>query len=402
MKLIIFTQHFWPENFRINSIVNYLSKKKAIERLSVFTAKPNYPKGKIFKGYKRFSFEKKRKNKITIYRTQIIPRNEAKTINLILNYISYVISGLINLIKIKNNYDIAFVYCTSPIFQAIPAIIFSKLRKIPLVLWVQDLWPDSVQETGYIENKFIINIIKFFTKIIYNNSDLILVQSRQFVKPIKELTNTNIKVFLNPSEFNFIKKKKFTTKINKNKSIYYAGNIGSVQNLNNLVQFCRSTKLKNFKIILFGEGSKKKWLVNQIKNFKISDIIEVKKYIDKNKFKTEMRKADCFLLLLSDGQALSRTIPAKFQTYLYFGKPIISWANGEVSTITKKNKLGFCAKSNSLKEFSSCISKLTKMKKKEFYKFNKNNIDFFNKNFSLEINTENLIKILKNQLIKKP
>jgi glycosyltransferase involved in cell wall biosynthesis len=401
MKLIVFSQHFWPENFRINSIVNYLSKKNVIKRLSVFTAKPNYPKGKILKGYKKFSFEKKKKNQITIYRTQIIPRNEAKTINLILNYISYVISGLINLVKIKNNYDIVFVYCTSPIFQAIPAIIFSKMRKIPVVLWVQDLWPDSVQETGYIKNKFIIGIIKFITKIIYNNSDLILVQSRQFVKPIKELTKTNIKIFLNPSEFNFVKKNKFINKIKKNKRIYYAGNIGSVQNLNNLIQFCRNTKLKNFKIVLFGEGSKKKWLVNQIKNFNISDIIEVKKYLKKNKFKTEMNKADCFLLLLSDGKALSRTIPAKFQTYLYFGKPIISWSNGEVSLITKKKKLGFCAKSNSLKEFSSCISKLTKMKKKEFHKFNKNNIDYFNKNFSLEKNTENLIKIFKDQLTKK-
>ncbi len=401
MKLIVFSQHFWPENFRINSIVNYLSKKNIIKRISVFTAKPNYPKGKIFKGYKKFSFEKERKNQITIYRTQIIPRKEATTINLILNYISYIISGLINLFKIKNNYEIIFVYCTSPIFQAIPAIIFSKMRKIPLVLWVQDLWPQSVQETGYIKNEFIISIIKFVTRLIYNNSDLILVQSRQFVKPIKELTKTNVKIFLNPSEFNFVKKNKFIKRINKNKKIYYAGNIGSVQNLNNLIQFCRNTKLKNFKIVLYGEGSKKKWLVNQIKKFNISDIIEVKKYLEKNKFKTEMHKADCFLLLLSDGKALSRTIPAKFQTYLHFGKPIISWANGEVSLITKKNKLGFSAKSNSLKEFSSCISKLTKMKKKEFHKFNKNNIDFFNKNFSLEVNTENLIKIFKDQLTKK-
>jgi len=115
----------------------------------------------------------------------------------------------------------------------------------------------------------------------------------------------------------------------------------------------------------------------------------------------EMFKADSLLLMLSKGKALSRTIPAKFQTYLYFGKPIISWSNGEVFMITKKNKLGFSAKSNSLKEFSACISRVTNMKTKEFNHFYRNNIDFFNKNFSLEKNTENLIQIFKNQISKK-
>jgi len=256
MKIIIFTQHFWPENFRINNIAEYLSKKSIIKKLSVFTAKPNYPKGKIFKGFKKFSFEQNKKKKIKIYRTQIIPRGKAKSINLILNYMSYVFSSLINLVRIKDNYDIVFVYCTSPIFQAIPAIVFSKIKKIPVVLWVQDLWPDSVKETGYINNFFIIKIIKFITKIIYNNCDLILVQSRQFIKPINALTKTKIRIFLNPSEFNFVKNKKFNCKSKKNRKIYYAGNIGSVQNLENLVQFCKKTALKNFKIVLFGEGRK--------------------------------------------------------------------------------------------------------------------------------------------------
>ena len=216
MRLIIFTQHFWPENFRINSIAKYLSKNKIIKKLSIFTAKPNYPAGKIFKGYKKFQFEKKKKEKITIYRSQIIPRGNSSAINLILNYLSYVLFGLINIFRIKKKYDLVFVYCTSPIFQAIPAIIFAKINKIPVILWVQDLWPDSVQETGYIKNYFLISIIKYITKIIYNNCNLILVQSKKFVKPIKNLSKTKVKIFLNPSEFDIVENKKFYYKKKKN------------------------------------------------------------------------------------------------------------------------------------------------------------------------------------------
>ncbi len=398
MKIIVFSQHFWPEKFRINYLVEELSKNNKIKRLSVFTAKPNYPEGKILKGYNKFFFKKQIKKKILIFRSQIIPRGNSSAIKLIFNYISYVIFGLINIFRIKFSYNIVFVYCTSPIFQAIPAIIYSKIKKIPLILWVQDLWPESVVETGYIKNKFSIKIIKIITKIIYKNSDLILVQSRKFIKPIRNLTDTKIKFFPNPSEFKKVNKKKFVYNKSKIMKIYYAGNMGSAQNLKNLIKFCQLTNKKNFKIYLFGDGSQKKWLKNKIRESKIQKKIEVRKFLKDKNFVKEMKKADCFLILLSSGNALSKTIPAKFQTYLYFGKPIISWSDGEVSFITRKYNLGFSAKSNSLKEFSNCIENVSKMRKNQIKKYYYNNTDFFNKHFSLNKCSQDLLKIFKDQI----
>ncbi len=401
MKLIIFSQHFWPEKFRINSLAEQLSKNKKIKKLSVFTAKPNYPNGKIFKGYNKLYFQKQKKNKFLIFRSQIIPRGNSSAINLFFNYISYVFFGLLNIFKIKSTYDIVFVYCTSPIFQAIPAIIYSKIYKIPLVLWVQDLWPESIIETGYIKNKILINIIKIITKKIYNSSDLILVQSKKFLNPIGKLTKTKIKVFQNPSEFTSNRKNKFVFNQNKIKKIYYAGNIGRVQNLKNLVKFCKSTKLKNFKIYLFGNGSQKKWVQSKIKETHIEKNLEICNFLKDKNFVKEMKKADCFLVLLSSGKALEKTIPAKFQTYLYFGKPIISWSDGEVSSLIKKFDLGFSARSNSLKNFSNCVQNVTKLKKNQLKKFYYNNTSFFNKYFALDKCSKDLIEIIENQLNEK-
>lgn len=401
MKILIFTQHFWPENFRINFMAEFLSKNKIVKKLSVFTGKPNYPKGKIYRGYKKFFFEKRKKNKIQIYRSQIIPRGSASSIRLILNYLSYVFFGLINLYKVKGKYDIVFVYCTSPIFQAIPAIAYAKLNKIPLVLWVQDLWPNSVEDTGYIKNKFFLNIIKYITSIIYNNSDLILVQSEKFISSVKSLTSKNVQLFFNPSEFKYTNKKQPQFISKKVKNIFYTGNIGSAQNLENLVLFCKKTKLKNFKITLYGDGSKKKWLNKTINDLKLNDKIQVKKFLNKKTFQKEMYKADAFLILLGSGKALSRTIPAKFQTYLYFGKPIISWADGEASNIIKKNNLGFSSRSRSISQFNLCVDKIIKLKKKEYNKYYYTNTSFFNNHFSLERCVKILLNILKNQINKK-
>lgn len=401
MKILIFTQHFWPENFRINYIAEFLSKNKIIKKLSVFTGKPNYPEGKIYRGYKKFFFEKSKKHKIKIYRSQIIPRGNSSATRLILNYLSYVFFGLLNLGKIKNKYDIAFIYCTSPIFQAIPAIVYSKLNKIPLVLWVQDLWPNSVKDTGYINNKFVLNIIEYITSKIYNNCDLILVQSKKFIKPVKHLTSKKVQLFFNPSEFRSVKKSNFKFRLKKIKNIYYAGNIGSAQNLEKLVLFCQKTKLKNFKITLFGDGSKKNWLYKKINEQNLNDKIEVKTFLNKKNFKKEMYKADAFLILLGSGKALSKTIPAKFQTYLHFGKPIISWSDGEVSKIIEKNHLGFSSNSRSISKFNLCIDKVLKLKKKDFNKYYRINRVFFNKHFSLEKCCNDLLKIFKDQINDK-
>ena len=158
--------------------------------------------------------------------------------------------------------------------------------------------------------------------------------------------------------------------------------------------------MNNFKITLFGDGSKKNWLKRKIINEKLSKKIEIKDYL-KNNFIKEVAKADSLLLLLSKGKALSKTIPAKFQTYLYFGKPIISWSDGEVSYIINKNELGYTAKSSSIHEFSQSISKIINMNQKGYKKFYFNNINFFNKNFCIRKNSQELIEIFENLIIKK-
>ena len=401
MKILIFTQHFWPEKFRINYIAEFLSKNKIVKKLSVFTGKPNYPEGKIYKGYKKYFFQISKKNKIQIYRSQIVPRGNSSAIRLMVNYISYILFGLINLYKVKDKYDLAFIYCTSPIFQAIPAIIYSKFKQIPLILWVQDLWPDSIKDTGYVKNKLILYIIKYITSKIYDNSDLILVQSEKFIRSVKNLTSQKVKLFFNPSEFRNDEKNQFKFRSKKIINIYYTGNIGSAQNLENLVKFCKNTKLKKFRITLFGEGSKKKWLIKTINDHDLNDKIIVKKFLKNKNFKKQMYNADAFLILLGSGEALSKTIPAKFQTYLFFGKPILSWSDGEVSKIIKKNKLGFSSSSKSIKNFNICVNKLIKLNKKDYIKFYKVNRSFFNEYFSLEKSCINLLKIFKEEINDK-
>jgi len=188
-KLVIITHHFWPENFLINEIALKFKKKNI--QTTVVTGLPNYPKGEIFKKYKKIqSLKKENFRGIKIIRFPIIPRKKGKFFDLVLNYFSYILSGIffIKKINLKYEFDHIFVYSTSPITTALLGVYLKKKYKKKLTIWVQDLWPDSVKNTGFVKNKFLLYLISLIVKYIYKNSDNIIAQSKVFEKNIIQYT----------------------------------------------------------------------------------------------------------------------------------------------------------------------------------------------------------------------
>jgi len=201
-KIAIISHHFWPENFLINEVA--LKLKKNNKKITVITGLPNYPHGKIYKNYKNINYIKKEVFKgIDIIRFPIIPRKRGGFINILLNYLSYVVNGIYYLSKLnlKNTFDHIFIYSTSPITSALVGIYLKKKYKKKITLWIQDLWPESVKSTGYIKNKFLLFLISILVRYIYNKSDNLVAQSNAFKKNIKKYSNKKISVVEN-SHFN--------------------------------------------------------------------------------------------------------------------------------------------------------------------------------------------------------
>ena len=183
MNILILSQRFWPENFRINIITEKLKKNN---KVYIITEKPNYPDKTIPKKYKRKFFYYENKNEKNILRVPTIARGK-NNFQLLINYLNFIFWSTIAIFKFrKKKIDLLFVYATSPIFQAVSVIFFSKIYKIPSILWVQDLWPEILAETGYVKKTFFLSLVNFFIKKIYDFSDLILAQSKSFRTEIKK------------------------------------------------------------------------------------------------------------------------------------------------------------------------------------------------------------------------
>ena len=394
MRILLISQYFWPEQFTINEVVKLISKKNYIE---VLTGKPNYPNGKFFDGYNFFNKTLEKYNKINVFRCPVIPRRNGSTLNLILNYFSFLIFSIFFLFYFSfKKYDLILTYQTTPITVAIPGIILSKIKKIPFIIWVQDLWPDTIKATGHINNNKIYNLTKIISNYIYKSSTVILTQSKGIRNILKKILDKKSIYYLpniTNEDFKIIKNSTFKKKLSLNKNInfMFAGNIGTAQNIDFILKLANRMKdSKQIKFLIVGGGSMLNKLIRIKKKNKLDNLIF---FGHKNKY--EMRNyfsvADFMILTLKDRKIFNNTVPNKLINYLFLGKPIISFASGEACEIVQNANCGFVLKNKNILEAEKLIKKISKLKlnKKNFFGRNAKKYyqdHFSNKKFEFSIN----------------
>lgn len=365
MRILIVTQYFWPEEFRINNIAkNFLKQGHSVD---VLTGIPNYPKGQIYQDYKINKRKYDKLLEVNIFRVPIVLRGDAGSVRLFFNYLSFVISAVFfGSYKLrKRRYDIIFTFATSPITVALPAIFISFLKNAKHVLWVLDLWPYILNELQFIKNKFSLFCISKIVDFIYSKSDIILAQSDSFKEEISKRVNDPNKIFYFPSwnekfekkEFNF---KKLADQINYNKkfNIVFTGNVGEAQNFDNIVIAAEMIKNEtDIQWIIVGTGRKIEELKKQIEIKKIKNFyfFNQQEHFNIPKFH---EIASVLLVSLRPNKYLSMTIPGKVSTYMSSNKFILGFISGETANILQQSKAGIAVDPSKPKELAQIILKL--------------------------------------------
>ena len=353
MNIIIFSKHFYPENFKINNIANYFSKN---HNVTIITGNNTYTdKKKYFSSFKKFKYKN-----VTVYSFPTFIKKKNNFINIFFDYFFYCLLLSFNIFKFRHfKCNIILTFGTSPIFQAIPAIFLAKLLKVPSLLWVQDLWPEVLVDTGYIRNKLILIIINFFVKKIYLYTDVVLAQSKSFQSHlIKNYNLKHLSVVHQPADFLF---QQYNLKQNKYFIFTYAGNFGSAQDFETILNTFKSGLIsQNIRLQLIGSGKQYNYIREFIVKNKLSNI-KIIDYMSEIKIHKFLYNSDAFFISLKNGASLNKTLPGKFQTYISFGKPILSVSPGYISKFIDKNKIGLSSLPGDIKKLSLNIDKLSKL-----------------------------------------
>ena len=386
MRILVISQYFYPENFRINDLC--LGLKSNGNSVTVLTAKPNYPKGRFFSGYTFFNKSTEEYKGIKVYRSPLIPRGNAKGFNLFLNYISFVIFGFFTLFLIKEKFDKIFVYAPSPITVGYLGIAASFIFRAKPYLWVHDLWPESVKDAGGINNKFFLYLVDLMTKSIYYFYDNILVQSPSFSDYLLNQGVSESKIIFYPYYAeNFYKVVKENSKIKsqfgKGLKIVFAGNIGVAQSFDTIFYAAKilATKLKNFKFIIIGDGRDRQRIQKKIADNSLDNYFEFLGSYPPEKMPTFFASADALLVSLKDTKIFSMTIPGKLQSYLACGKPIIASLNGIGAKLVEESNSGFVSRAEDPESLADSILKFTKLSLAQKKELGRNARIFYKKEF---------------------
>lgn len=351
MRILVVTQYFWPENFRINDLVEELVNRG--HEITILTGKPNYPSGTLFPEYKaepeRFSDYKG----AHVLRVPMLSRGNSK-LSLLLNYLSYPLTAsTLGLWRLrKSDFDVVFVCQLSPIFLALPAVLYKTISRKPIVMWVLDLWPDSLESVGVVKSSRILSVVGKFVQFIYKRCDLILGQSKAFYEGIAKYCDdkSKIKYFPSWSESVFLKSNNVSVSGLMESDAFkvlFAGNVGEAQDFQSIILAAEVIKKsgQNIKIFVVGDGRAFETVKLEVSNRDLSDLVVLLGRFPLEDMPSFYAAADALLVTLKESKAFSMTIPGKVQTYMAAGKPILTMLSGEGSRVVEEAKCGLTARS---------------------------------------------------------
>jgi colanic acid biosynthesis glycosyl transferase WcaI len=403
MNILVISQYYWPENFRIGDVC--LALKERGHNVTVLTGKPNYPNGRFYTGYNWFKKNIEVWNNMKIYRSNLILRGDGGGVRMSLNYISFAILASIKVLFIKEKIDKILVYAPSPITVGIPAYVAKLKFKALSFFWVHDLWPESIRVAGGIENKSILNSIERLTKFIYDKSDHILVQSKGFISYIENQGIQRKKITYYPfyaEAFYNVRtpEKDYLSKFPDGFNIVFAGNIGEVQSFQTLIQAAILIQKLKLKInwIIFGDGKLKQEVNNLIKENSLENSFILKGSFPAEEMPKYFACADALIVSLKKNEIFTLTIPGKLQSYLACGRPIIGSLDGVGSDIITEANAGFVAKSESPEELVNAITKIYEMDQDERDILGLNARSYYENEFERERLIEKLERILENNV----
>lgn len=346
-RLLVVSQHFWPENFRITDIVEGFMEDDI--QVDVLCGLPNYPKGEWFSGYSYTGPRRQNYKGAAVYRAGEIRRKGNTSLRIFLNYISFPICALFNLPRLrKNKYDAVFCYQTSPVYMMWPAILYAKLHRIPLITYVLDLWPDNLYSVLPLKNGLFRKLAQSSSNWCYRRSNTLIAMSEALEEQLqrlygnskRQITTTVIPQYCEDFYAEDIEDTALKEKYAGTFNILFAGNLSPAQDLENLVSAMKIVKSQGYhsiRSLIVGDGMSKEALQAQIEQEQLQDAFVFCGQHPPQDMPRWTGMADALFAGLAKSDNLGLTVPAKITSYFAAGRPVLVAADREAARVAQES-----------------------------------------------------------------
>lgn len=367
MRILVVSQYFWPENFRVNDLV-----KEWVHRgheVTVLTGIPNYPAGKVFNAYREQPSAFAAYEGAKVFRVPMLPRGTGG-LRLMLNYLSFVLgASLFGPWRLwGKSTDLIFVFEPSPVTVGLPAVWLAKFKKAPVVFWALDLWPETLAAVGVVRSPRVLGWVGHLVRFIYNRCTLVLGQSRGFMDSIGRYCDDKVKIRYFPSWAEDVFKDdspKLAPEVPKwddGFTVVFAGNIGEAQDMPTVLDAAERLK-DNSRIrwVIVGDGRKSDWLKSEVARLGLDKQVLLPGRFPLERMPSFYSHADALLVSLKRDPVFSMTIPGKVQSYLMAGVPLLGMLDGEGATVIRDAQAGLTCKAGDSAGLAEAVQALTAM-----------------------------------------
>jgi glycosyltransferase involved in cell wall biosynthesis len=391
VKILVLSQYFWPENFRINDVVQGLAERG--HELTVYTGVPNYPGGRFFDGYSVLGPRRENFGSVPVRRAPLIARGDGGPMRLALNYLSHAFfSTLFAPWLARGRFNAILVYEPSPMTIGIPARALGVLKRAPVLFWVQDLWPESLVAAGGVRNPMLLAAADRLVRWIYRGCDRVLVQSEAFVPSVEAhgVPRERIRYLPNSAE-SFYRRLQpephgpEAREMPAGFRVVFAGNIGAAQDFATIVAAAELLRgRQDIQWIILGDGRMRGWVEGEVRTRGLQASFHLLGQRPAERMPHYFALADVLLATLRREPIFAYTIPSKLQAYLACGKPLIVALEGEGARIVKQAGAGWAVPPEDPRALADAVAAASQLAKPERDAMGSRGEAFFREHFERE------------------
>lgn len=364
MRILFVSSYYDPEPFRVSDVARDLKNRG--HDVTVLTSLPNYPAGRFYEGYDLRGPFRETLDGIPIVRVPLVPRGSGNAVRLILNYVSFALTAALAALWLgRRRWDVVFVFQLSPVTAAFPAVLIRAVFGTPVVAWVQDLWPESVASSGIGRSKVLYAIARAISGWLYRRCDLVLGTSRAFGPRLEALGVAREQFAYLPQWAEpFFEPRRIDSSAGgppwkRGFPVMFAGNIGRVQGLETVLDAAVLTRDDDeINWVFVGDGSARDWLRSEVERRQLQDRVFLVERRPAHEMPALFAQAAAMLVSLKHDDTMALTIPAKVQSYLAAGRPIVGSIDGEAARVIVESGAGIAAPAGDATALANAIRAL--------------------------------------------
>ena len=400
LKILLLTQWFDPEP-TFKGLVFAKQLRAEGHEVEVITGFPNYPGGKLYTGYKQRWLQTESIDGIRVNRVPLYPSHDGSGVKRALNYVSFAVTSCLFGLFMAKKAQVIYAY-HPPLTVGMSAVCIGFFRRIPVVYDIQDMWPDTLQATGMLNNRKALAFVASICGWIYRRASALVVLSPGFKKLLlaRGVPAHKVSVIYNWCDASALMQPQITNKrpieMENHFNVVFAGTMGKAQALDSVLKAAAVVQKTNTKVkfVFVGGGIEVEHLKTVARELLLNNVLFIPR-MPMSEVGQVLAAADVLLVHLRNDPLFEITVPSKTQAYMAVGKPILMAVSGDAANLIEEASCGLAVQAENETAIADAVLTFAAMPHEALVAMGHRGAKYYQEELSLEVGVKKFVEVFE-------